>query len=430
VPDTHTVVVDWGDGSANDTLELDGEHAFTASHRYLDDDPTATSADTYTIVVSVEDDDTLGTYGAIDVDVADVAPTAPILTVTPAAFAEHGTTALHGTFADPGTLDTFTVVVDWGEGTIDTIELDAGDRAFDASHQYGDDGTFPITVLLTDDDTLAADAATAVTVSNGIPTLAVDRTAAQWVAAAGGPTVTTRKGEARTLSARSTDLGSDDLSFTWTWGDGTTTTSAFRNDPSRTDPDPSPTVGPRDVTDLQGHTWSTPCLYSVPVDVVDDDAGAAVRDSGWVIVTGTATSRNGTGWWHSKFDAKGNNDLPAAVQSCYLRIAEHASAVFGDVRPAATAPLATTILAGAGSDPRDQLDRTLLSLWLDYADGAFRWNDAVDTDGNGTADAVFSQVMQTAERTRLDTRATKDALHAQRQRLQRMVLPGQRPPSE
>ncbi|HEX4905873.1 MAG TPA: hypothetical protein VFU93_10500 [Acidimicrobiales bacterium] len=428
-PDTHTVVVDWGDGSALDTIELDGEHAFAATHRYLDDAPTGTPWDRYRITVDVTDDDTGATKAGVDVRIENVAPSAAALTVTPAVFDEDGTTRLDGTFTDPGTRDSFTVVVDWGEGTVDTLALPVGARSFSVEHQYGDDGTFPISMRVTDDDTEMATAATSVTVVNVAPTLVIDRTSAQWIAAAGGATVATRTGEARTLEARSTDPGSDDLTFTWTWGDGTTSVGRHRNG-TGADPDPSPTVGPRDVTDVQAHAWTDACLYAVPVATGDDDGGTSPTDVAWVIVTGTSGTRHGTGWWHGRYDGKGGNDLPASVQSCYLRIASHASAVFGEVRPVTTNAQATLTLAGAGSDPRDQLDRTLLSLWLDYADGAFRWTDAVDTDGNGVADAVFADVMRSAERVRLAAGSTKDALHAQRQRLQRMVLPGQRPPAE
>lgn len=428
--DTHQVVVDWGDGTDETVLDLaPGARTFAADHVYVDDDPTATPQDGYTATVTVTDDDGLvGSFTDV-FTVHDVAPSALALVVEPAAFDEDGTTTLTGTFTDPGTLDTFTVLVDWGEGTVDRHDLGVGVRSFEASHQYGDDGRFPIGVTVTDDDTKSTEAGTAVDVANVAPTLEIDRTDPQWVAAAGGPTVTTRQGEPRSFAAPSFDPGSDDLAFTWAWGDGSTSTGLHRN-AEVVDPDPSPTVGPREVTDVQSHAWAKPCLYSVEVDVVDDDGGEGPHQSAWVIATGTSGARNGTGWWHSRYDGKGGNDLAADVQGCYLRIAEHASAVFGDARPAGTAELAASILTGAGPDPRDQLDRTLLSLWLDYANGAFRWTDRVDTDGDGRPDAAFADVMQAAEAVRLDPAATRAALHGQRQRLQRTVLPGHQPPPD
>lgn len=56
--DTHTVVINWGDGSANTTLNLGaGVTSFNAPHTYVDDNPSGTSSDQYTISVMVADDD-------------------------------------------------------------------------------------------------------------------------------------------------------------------------------------------------------------------------------------------------------------------------------------------------------------------------------------------------------------------------------------
>jgi hypothetical protein len=54
--DSHTVVITWGDGSPNTTLNLAaGVFSFTATHQYKDDNPTATAADVNTVTVSVCD---------------------------------------------------------------------------------------------------------------------------------------------------------------------------------------------------------------------------------------------------------------------------------------------------------------------------------------------------------------------------------------
>ena len=52
---------------------------------------------------------------------------------------ENGTTHLTGTITDPGVLDTFTLVVDWGEGAPQTFTYEAGTTSFDVTHQYLDD---------------------------------------------------------------------------------------------------------------------------------------------------------------------------------------------------------------------------------------------------------------------------------------------------
>jgi hypothetical protein len=54
--DTHTVVINWGDGSAYTTLNLAaGVLTYSAAHQYRDDNPTATRLDVYTIGCDVAD---------------------------------------------------------------------------------------------------------------------------------------------------------------------------------------------------------------------------------------------------------------------------------------------------------------------------------------------------------------------------------------
>src|SRR5690606_18526758 len=107
-------------------------------------------------------DDDLGRGEAeVEIGVANVAPANVTLSLDQGTIAEDGTTTLSGTFTDPGVADTFTVAVDWGDGSDATVlELEAGDRAFQASHRYLDDnptGTssdaYTISVEVLDDDT-------------------------------------------------------------------------------------------------------------------------------------------------------------------------------------------------------------------------------------------------------------------------------------
>src|SRR5205814_1577928 len=63
--DTHAVVIAWGPGegatalgNADLTYLGNGDWSFTASHQYLDDNPSGTPSDVYNISVSVTDDDT------------------------------------------------------------------------------------------------------------------------------------------------------------------------------------------------------------------------------------------------------------------------------------------------------------------------------------------------------------------------------------
>src|SRR5262249_31194109 len=80
------------------------------------------------------------------------------------------------TITDPGTLDTFTLKVNWGDGSVTTQALPAGTTAFSVQHRYLDDNptgtasdTYAIGFTLTDDDGGSATAglATAELVTNG-----------------------------------------------------------------------------------------------------------------------------------------------------------------------------------------------------------------------------------------------------------------------
>src|SRR5262249_32209613 len=139
IQDAHTVVITWGPGEGSSTLTLPaGVLNFTASHLYLDDNPTATDADTYPVSVTVADDDGGSGTGNTSVTVSNVAPSNVVL--NSGSINENGTFTLNGSFTDPGTQDTHTVVITWGPGEgSTTLNLAAGVLSFSAAHQYLDD---------------------------------------------------------------------------------------------------------------------------------------------------------------------------------------------------------------------------------------------------------------------------------------------------
>jgi len=249
--DTFTVVVDWGDGSAPQTFTYAaGTTTFSETHQYLDDNPTATAADDYTITVTVTDDDTGSDTKTATVRVTNVAPVLALNAV--AGILENGMATLSGTITDPGTLDTFTVVVDWGDGSVvETYIYLAGTTTFSATHLYADNGAveqYTITVAVADDDTGAASETTAITVANVPPTIALS----------GPPTVD--EGSTYTLTLDEiTDPGTDSVTE-WIvhWGDGTSDTYASGGDVTHVYADDDP---PGTAADP----------YTITVDLVDED---------------------------------------------------------------------------------------------------------------------------------------------------------------
>ena len=75
--------------------------------------------------VIITDQAGLSDSGNSLVVVNNVAPEWDVLGVT-SPIDEGGSATLTGSFTDVGTLDTHTVVIDWGDGNVDTIPVGVG----------------------------------------------------------------------------------------------------------------------------------------------------------------------------------------------------------------------------------------------------------------------------------------------------------------
>ena len=118
---------------------------------------------------------------------------------------------------------------------------------YDVTHVWGDNGTFTVTICAADDDTTGNCNQTNVEVTNVNPTATIDETGT--VLVNGIPTFVVEAGDSLSIPGRSTDPGSDDLTLTWIWDDGSPDTSLTSLvNPPNPDPFPSPSIQPRDVT--------------------------------------------------------------------------------------------------------------------------------------------------------------------------------------
>jgi hypothetical protein len=185
--DTHTVVLDWGDGGvgqpAPDTTTLTtagpnppgttltalggGQWQFTASHTYLDESPAGTPFDLHVQVT--DSDGGAGTADAL-VQVNDVSPVITSVATDAQTFGharEGSLVALTAQFTDAGTLDTHHAVIDWGDGTTSTgaVTESGGQGSVLACHIYESGGIYPVTLALSDDDLATATASTQAIVS-------------------------------------------------------------------------------------------------------------------------------------------------------------------------------------------------------------------------------------------------------------------------
>jgi PKD repeat protein len=203
--DTHTVSVAWGDGTTSSSGTLASTvTAFNASHVYAD-------TGMYTVVLTLADSASHTVTASASVSPTNVAPVVGSLTLSPSSVVDHQTVTVSGTFTDPGTADTFTLTIDWGDTTSSSQSLVAGTRSFTATHAYNAAGSVTIVATVTDrDNGKSSSSATLVVLpSNHAPAnLVVQATAAL-------------EGGSTTLSVSFTDAElTDTHTVAITWGDG------------------------------------------------------------------------------------------------------------------------------------------------------------------------------------------------------------------
>jgi 6-phosphogluconolactonase (cycloisomerase 2 family) len=212
----HTVLIDWGSGQTSDTLTLPGgTFTFSAPHRYLQN--LAGNAP-YTIHVTVTNSQNASTSSSLALVVDNAAPAGVAFTVSPATINENGSVTLTGgSFTDPGTLDTHTVVVNWGDNTSSTIQLAAAVTTFGGlTHQYVKSlpGNAPYTVMAVVTDSGGANGfgTAGVTVDDVVPAnVAVQLSS-----------TTLNEGDSTTLTGSFTDPGTlDTHTVLIDWGDHT-----------------------------------------------------------------------------------------------------------------------------------------------------------------------------------------------------------------
>jgi uncharacterized repeat protein (TIGR01451 family) len=144
VLDSFTLLVDWGDGMVTTYTYPAGTLAFTETHTYLDDDPTGTPSDLYTVTLNLTDDDGGSTMVTGTVQVDNVIPF--VDAGAPAAVLDTQPITLTGTYSDVGVLDTHTFAWDFGDGYTSTGSLTV-------THIYTGSGVYTATLYVTDDDT-------------------------------------------------------------------------------------------------------------------------------------------------------------------------------------------------------------------------------------------------------------------------------------
>ena len=145
--DTHTAVIDWGDGTgptAVSVTETAGAGTLSANHVYADDG-------TYSVSVIVTDDEGASGSDTVSITVGNLPPL--VSAGADRTVSEGQTFSIAANFSDPGIADTHTAIFNWGDGTsLQTAHINeaSGAGAASASHRYLDNGVYTVTVTVTD----------------------------------------------------------------------------------------------------------------------------------------------------------------------------------------------------------------------------------------------------------------------------------------
>jgi PKD repeat protein len=229
------------------TVNRDGSKFLTTNTSTPSLTFTPTDDGNYTItlrVVDPADQSTVTAEGASTIAVANVAPTVTL--PADATIDEGGTLTASGSFTDPGSEDTWTATVDYGDGS---EPLTLTGNSFNLSHTYATSGSFTVTVTVTDDDGGVGTDTMTVTAVNVPPTLAVD-----------APDMGVR-GQPLPFTLDASDSPDDmEAGFTFTidWGDGTTEE-----------------IPDGEAVTVATHAYSDVGTYTVTVTATDQDGGVS-----------------------------------------------------------------------------------------------------------------------------------------------------------
>jgi PKD repeat protein len=177
-----------------------------------------------------------------------------------------------GSFSDPDN-GPWQVVVSWGDGGITTFTRNSAGALPPTAHTYVDNGTYTVTVTVTDSEGGSDAGSFHVTVANVPPT----------VGPLTCPVSPVPVGTVVIASAPFTDPGTVDThTASFNWGDGTTS--------------PGVVIEASGSGSARGtHAYTSPFVYTVTLTVTDKDGGSG-QASCTVVVFDTGVFVTGGGW--------------------------------------------------------------------------------------------------------------------------------------
>ncbi|UCE36351.1 MAG: PKD domain-containing protein, partial [Thermoplasmata archaeon] len=159
-----------------------------------------------------------------------------------------------------------------GDGNF-TNDIDAVGQ--NQTHVFGDDGIYVVTMNATDDKNVSYIDTCVITVNNVAPAIQPF-----------GP-FTIEEGSILSINGIASDPGSDDLNFSWSWGDETPdNTSIYYNDGANPDLYPSPNgTFPFSKINSTNHTYVSFGIYILNLTVEDDDGGITIYSTNVTVIS-------------------------------------------------------------------------------------------------------------------------------------------------
>jgi PKD repeat protein len=219
-----TLIYQWDFGDGNTGNGPNVNHAYA-------------NQGSYTAVLTVIDDDGASNSASINITVNNAPPTAQA-TANPTTLSEGGSVNFDGRGStDPGN-DPLTYSWDFGDGTnANTAQV---------VHPYAADGTYQVTLTVTDNSGASSSATLSVTVNNAPPT----------ARATANPTTVSVGGTVNFDGSGSSDPGNDALTYAWDFGDGTSGSGVTVN-----------------------HSWTISGTYTIILQVDDGQGGVSTDNS-------------------------------------------------------------------------------------------------------------------------------------------------------